>query len=95
MKWFDLKWSDYFLADMAKSAFKMHFKQKRRIFMRLLTLISGRLSDLCDPAGTRTQDPNIKSVMLYRLSYEIIFNVSVKSGANIGLLDLARNQFFK
>ncbi len=25
-----------------------------------------------DPAGTRTQDPNIKSVMLYRLSYGII-----------------------
>ena len=22
-----------------------------------------------DPAGTRTQDPNIKSVVLYRLSY--------------------------
>ncbi len=26
----------------------------------------------CDPAGIRTQDPNIKSVMLYRLSYRII-----------------------
>ncbi len=26
----------------------------------------------CDPAGTRTQDPNIKSVMLYQLSYGII-----------------------
>ena len=25
-----------------------------------------------DPAGTRTQDPNIKSVVLYQLSYEII-----------------------
>ena len=24
-----------------------------------------------DPAGTRTQDPNIKSVVLYQLSYEI------------------------
>ena len=24
-----------------------------------------------DPAGIRTQDPYIKSVMLYRLSYEI------------------------
>ena len=23
----------------------------------------------CDPAGIRTQDPNIKSVVLYRLSY--------------------------
>ena len=27
---------------------------------------------LSDPAGTRTQDPNIKSVMLYQLSYGII-----------------------
>ena len=27
---------------------------------------------LCDPAGIRTQDPYIKSVMLYRLSYGII-----------------------
>lgn len=25
----------------------------------------------CDPAGIRTQDPNIKSVMLYQLSYGI------------------------
>ncbi len=26
---------------------------------------------ICDPAGTRTQDPYIKSVMLYQLSYGI------------------------
>ncbi len=26
----------------------------------------------CDPAGIRTQDPNIKSVMLYQLSYGIL-----------------------
>ena len=33
------------------------------------------LSDLfCDPAGARTQDPNIKSVVLYQLSYEINAN---------------------
>jgi hypothetical protein len=44
-----------------------------------------------DLAGIRTQDPNIKSVMLYRLSYEIIFNVSVKSGANIGFIEIACN----
>lgn len=25
----------------------------------------------CDPAGIRTQGPNIKSVVLYQLSYEI------------------------
>ena len=27
-----------------------------------------------DPAGTRTQGPNIKSVVLYQLSYEINLN---------------------
>ena len=27
----------------------------------------------CDPAGTRTQGPNIKSVVLYQLSYEVGF----------------------
>ncbi len=27
---------------------------------------------ISDPAGTRTQGPNIKSVVLYQLSYEII-----------------------
>ena len=26
---------------------------------------------VCDPAGTRTQGPYIKSVLLYQLSYEI------------------------
>ena len=28
----------------------------------------------CDPAGTRTQGPYIKSVLLYQLSYEINLN---------------------
>ena len=38
-----------------------------------------RLFNLCcDPAGTRTQDPYIKSVLLYQLSYGIIsFGVSL------------------
>jgi|GEM_PF-2361497 hypothetical protein len=31
----------------------------------------GLLFFIGDPAGIRTQDPYIKSVMLYRLSYEI------------------------
>ena len=39
----------------------MHFKKK------------GTLScAFCDPAGIRTQDPYIKSVLLYQLSYRII-----------------------
>lgn len=41
--------------------------------MRLSTKTIDHLSSLRDPAGTRTQDPNIKSVMLYQLSYEIGF----------------------
>lgn len=33
--------------------------------------LSEGMVSLCDPAGTRTQGPNIKSVVLYQLSYEI------------------------
>ncbi len=35
----------------------------------------------CDPAGTRTQDPYIKSVLLYQLSY----GIAIKAGAKIGI----------
>ena len=41
-----------------------------------------------EPAGARTRDPNIKSVVLYLLSYGfIITNVdnSVFGGANVGI----------
>ena len=31
------------------------------------------LFSFCDPAGIRTQDPYIKSVLLYQLSYGILF----------------------
>jgi hypothetical protein len=41
--------------------------------MRLLAINVDLLGGLCDPAGIRTQDPNIKSVMLYQLSYGINF----------------------
>ena len=37
-------------------------------------------SDACDPAGTRTQDPYIKSVMLYQLSYGICTIVKKTNG---------------
>ncbi len=30
------------------------------------------MPDFCDPTGARTQDPNIKSVVLYRLSYRVL-----------------------
>ncbi len=47
-----------------------------------------------DPAGARTQDPNIKSVVLYLLSYEIsvakpdtaIGGVPVFGGANVRII---------
>ena len=34
---------------------------------------------LSDPAGIRTQDPYIKSVLLYQLSYGIVFLVPVST----------------
>jgi hypothetical protein len=39
---------------------------------------------LSDPVGIRTQDPNIKSVVLYQLSYEILpyYFGSAKIGEN-------------
>ncbi len=37
------------------------------------SLSAGTFCALSDPAGIRTQDPYIKSVMLYRLSYGIVF----------------------
>ena len=49
-------------------------RQKRRIVR--ITILLKKKGDysrnrLCDPAGARTQDPNIKSVVLYQLSYGI------------------------
>ena len=42
---------------------------------------------LGDPAGARTQDPNIKSVVLYLLSYRVIL---VFAGAKVRLFSLSR-----
>ena len=39
--------------------------QKKEISLKRL------ISNVCDPAGARTQDPNIKSVVLYLLSYRV------------------------
>ena len=33
-----------------------------------------------DPAGARTQDPNIKSVVLYLLSYRVILDFPLSGG---------------
>ena len=43
-----------------------------------------------DLAGARTQDPNIKSVMLYQLSYQVFFSYE---GANIKRLIIKTNPF--
>ncbi len=45
----------------------MNALSKERIEMKK----AGLMTCFCDPAGARTQDPNIKSVMLYQLSYGI------------------------
>ena len=37
----------------------------------VIHLLSISVQRFCDPAGARTQDPNIKSVVLYQLSYGI------------------------
>src|SRR5690606_10538519 len=52
---------------------------------------------ICDPAGIRTQDPYIKSVLLYQLSYGIVLSyrfeaVNPASGLNFWLFSqLFRN----
>jgi hypothetical protein len=51
---------------------------KEPIDFEIRTLLKGVTGCyLCDPAGTRTQDPNIKSVVLYQLSYGIIQTLDV------------------
>ena len=52
-----------------------------------------------DPAGIRTQDPYIKSVLLYQLSYQIVFpsdNKSLSFGnAKVALYCQKRNKHLK
>ena len=58
-----------------------------------------RLAPVSDPAGIRTQDPYIKSVLLYQLSYGIIVFKSafpvLESGAKIGLSTLSSKINFR
>ena len=52
-------------------------QQKNRVsikLMRAFYLIVRNWTLACDPAGTRTQGPYIKSVLLYQLSYGIILH---------------------
>ncbi len=49
----------------------------------------------CDSAGARTQDPNIKSVVLYQLSYEIN-TLSFESGCKYnGLILFSKSRMKK
>lgn len=58
---------------------------KELIDFEISTLLKGVTGCyLCDPAGTRTQDPNIKSVVLYQLSYGIIQTFPFFGSAKIG-----------
>jgi hypothetical protein len=52
------------LPRLTKASFCSARKQKNLTFVRFFYQ--------SDPAGTRTQDPYIKSVLLYQLSYEIV-----------------------
>ncbi|MCW3071984.1 MAG: hypothetical protein JWO44_1874 [Bacteroidetes bacterium] len=44
------------------------------MFTGFCFFLLSRLRTICDPAGIRTQDPYIKSVMLYQLSYGILIS---------------------
>ena len=44
----------------------------------------------CDLAGARTQDPNIKSVVLYQLSYQVLQKMHLASA----LLRVQNYSFF-
>src|SRR5688572_11832690 len=47
-------------------------KAHKNQFCELSSVLVSPTSRSCDPAGIRTQDPYIKSVLLYQLSYGII-----------------------
>lgn len=55
----------------------------------ILSRISFGWNPSSDPAGIRTQDPNIKSVMLYRLSYGIVFWIELTLGADLILFRMS------
>jgi hypothetical protein len=46
-------------------------EKKNRIDQSVIKKKASGMEAFCDPAGTRTQGPYIKSVLLYQLSYEI------------------------
>ena len=56
-----------------------HIRQRKKpanlLICRLLMLF---VISSSDPAGIRTQDPYIKSVLLYQLSYGIVFRLNLK-----------------
>jgi hypothetical protein len=56
----------FFVLQSAKTSFYLPSAQ-----IKNAGCSAGTFCAYCDPAGIRTQDPYIKSVMLYQLSYGI------------------------
>jgi hypothetical protein len=77
----------------------MGLNAKKALFSAFFNLIGNVVGDVCDPAGTRTQGPYIKSVLLYQLSYEIkplsLFVRSAKVGVQFLFSKKKRKKFRK
>ena len=58
------------IPEAAKRSAKESQEQLKSYHLMKKATISDSFLIFCEPAGTRTQDPYIKSVMLYQLSYE-------------------------
>ena len=76
----DFLWNqvDYLSLFLAVTPLRERYLQRNILFIRKKGEPINSPSS--DPAGTRTQDPNIKSVVLYRLSYWILqlcFSIAV------------------
>ena len=48
-----------------------------------------------DPAGVRTQDPDIKSVVLYQLSYGVLYFISPQCQCSLLKLHIKYNKIFR
>ena len=52
--------------------FDLEYFERGKITNDINTKRNSLLNSFCELAGTRTQDPYIKSVLLYQLSYQFI-----------------------
>ena len=77
-------YSIFFLITLRSRQIPQYTKEK--INKKLTNLIKSVVSFfVCDPGGGRTHDPQIKSLLLYQLSYEVIRNClfRLNSGAKL------------